>query len=202
MTAINGTTQVECYTYFYNHQVSECDRMLQPWGSDDDKIWYASYGSNLSKERFRCYISGGVCKQNGKYYPGSTDKTEFETSELRMFRGKLYFGNKSASWGGKGVAFFDESKTASVQMRLYKITRKQLMDIRDQEGSSASWYGRVVCLGIDEDGTEIYTLTSKSHPSANPPSVDYLNLIKTALIKECGYSAKAADSYLASMNED
>jgi len=202
VTAYNGHTEIECNAYFYNHGVSADDRMRQPWGGDNDYVWYASYGSNLSEERFACYIMGGVCKQNGKFYSGCSDKTHWKASDLRRFKGRLYFGNRSGSWGGKGVAFFDENGSASVQMRLYKISRKQLLEVRNQEGKSDSWYGRIVCLGIDEDGTEIYTLTSKTLRDENAPSDEYLDLIKTALINECGYSAKAVNCYLASMDDD
>ena len=202
VTAYNGKERMDCYAYFYCHDVDSRKRMLQPWGAESSTIWYAAYGSNLSAVRFACYIEGGVCKQNGKFYAGCRDTSLWTASELRKFDGRLYFGNQSGSWGGKGVAFYDENGQASVQMRLYKITREQLLDVRDQEGKSDTWYGRLVCLGIDADGTEIYTLTSKYLRPENAPSDEYKHLLESALTKECGYTANSVKRYFWSMDDD
>lgn len=32
---------------------------------DNDKVWYACYGSNLCADRFKYYILGGECPYNG-----------------------------------------------------------------------------------------------------------------------------------------
>lgn len=95
-----------------------------------------------------------------------------------------------------GVAFYDKDGDGYVQMKLYKITRGQLNDIRMQEGAGDSWYGRRVFLGFDNDGVEIYTLTSKDIRPQNEPSAEYLELIKKALTKECGYTKNNALSYI------
>ena len=42
----------------------------------DKYVWYACYGSNLSKERFLFYVKGGFCKLNNKDYKGCADKSE------------------------------------------------------------------------------------------------------------------------------
>lgn len=198
----NGEEKVECWAYFYAHEVDVKQRMLQPWGASNEKVWYAAYGSNLSEDRFGCYIRRGVCRQNGIYYKGCTDTTKWDASEFRKFPGRLYFGNSSASWDGKGVAFFDENGCQAVQMRLYRITREQFLQVRSQEGKSDSWYGRIVCLGIDDEGTEIYTLTSKTLREENAPADKYLDLIKNALINEGGYTEKTVQSYFSSMTDD
>lgn len=202
VVAYNGKARMNCYAYFYCHDIDPRKRMLQPWCSESNTVWYAAYGSNLSAERFSCYIRGGICIQNGKYYEGCSDTSMWTASELRSFDGRLYFGNRSGSWGGKGVAFYDENGRASVQMRLYKITRDQLLDIRNQEGASDAWYGRVVCLGIDADGTEIYTLTSKHLRPENAPSDEYKHLLETALMTECGYTTFRVKQYFSSMDDD
>lgn len=202
VTACNGKGRMDCYAYFYCHDVDSRKRMIQPWGSESSTVWYAAYGSNLSEERFSCYIRGGVCKQNGKYYEGCSDTSMWTASELRKFDGRVYFGNRSGSWGGKGVAFYDENGRASVQMRLYKITREQLLDVRNQEGPSDTWYGRLICLGIDADGTEIYTLTSKHLRPENVPSDEYKHLLETALMTECGYTSSRVKQYFCSMDDD
>ena len=201
VTACNGKERMDCYAYFYCHDVDSEKRMLQTWGSGSHTVWYAAYGSNLSAERFSCYIRGGVCKQNGKHYTGCSNPSMWTASELRMFDGRLYFGNQSSSWGGKGVAFYDENGRSSVQMRLYKITRAQLLDVREQEGSEDDWYGRLVCLGIDPDGTEIYTMTSKDLRPKNTPSDEYRQLLETALMTECGYTASRVAQYFRTMED-
>ena len=202
VTACNGCETVSCYAYFYRGEVDAYSRMLKPWGAQNDMVWYAAYGSNLSEDRFSCYIKGGVCRQNGKYYRGCSDKSNWEATELRMFKGRLYFGNQSGSWGGKGVAFYDENGHSHVQMKLYKITREQLFGVRSQEGSSDSWYGRLVCLGIDENGTEIYTLTSKGLRPENAPSNEYIGLLEESLKTECGYTRSRIKNYFGSMDDD
>lgn len=196
----NGQETMECFAYFYLKDIDNRTQMKQPWGNaDNDEVYYAAYGSNLSEERFACYIMGGICKKNGRRYNGCSNKTKWKSSELKVFKGRLYFGNNSSSWGNGGVTFYDENGKSFVQMKLYKITRGQLLDIQAQEGASASWYGRLLCLGIHEDGSEIYTMTSKTIRPANAPSVEYLDLIETALVNDCGYTKNRAKKYIASI---
>ena len=163
---------------------------------EKDKVWYACYGSNLCAERFSYYIKGGPCPFNNKIYDGCRDKTMWTESKVTKFPGDLYFANVSGSWGGKGVAFYDPDANGSVIMRLYKVTREQLHDIQDQEGNSSGWYGRLVPLGEESDGCPIYTITSIEKRPHNSPSEKYLNVIRDALISECGIDDTAADRYL------
>ena len=171
--------------------------MREPWGSKgSDRVWYAAYGSNLSAERFACYLQGGVCRENGKSYAGCSDKTLWSESCLRDYPGRMYFGQKSGSWEGKGVAFFDPAQPGKTHMRLYQISRAQLHEVQAQEGLSPRWYGRLVTLGVHEDGCPIYTFTSEARHGHNAPSAAYLDLIRAALIGECGLPAAEADAYL------
>ncbi|CCH80358.1 hypothetical protein BN12_90013 [Nostocoides japonicum T1-X7] len=39
----------------------------------DDLVWYAAYGSNLSLERFHCYVAGGRPPGGRHTYPGCRD---------------------------------------------------------------------------------------------------------------------------------
>ena len=39
-------------------------------------VWYASYGSNMSKERFLCYIRGGSVEGMTKRCEGCADPSE------------------------------------------------------------------------------------------------------------------------------
>ena len=195
--AKNNSLTVVCYTYFYLGDVDEDQIMYERWNSSkNDYVWYAGYGSNLSEKRFSNYIKGGICNSNGIIYNGCSDKSDWVETKTAKFKGKMYFGNQSRSWCGKGVAFFDENGDSEVQMKLYKITRGQLEDVQFQEGSSDIWYGKKVFLGFDNDGCEIYTLTSKELRIENEPAPEYVELIKNALKNECGYSDMSALRYI------
>ncbi len=158
-------------------------------------IWYACYGSNLKAARFKCYIAGGKCEENGKEYPGCQNKESWIDSKIKRFPGKLFFANKSSTWGRKGVAFYDPDGDGETIMRLYKITEDQLYDVQQQEGPSPRWYGRKYYLGT-EDGIPVYTLTNEEKILPNEPADNYLALIKNALIEECGLSNQEAEIYL------
>lgn len=187
-------------TYVFNGDVTRYKKMREPWNAkDDDLVWYAGYGSNLSQDRFACYISGGVCAENGKSYDGSDDPTPPRATRNRGYAGQLYFGNNSPSWGGSGVAFYDpepKDKDYRVYMKLYQITRQQLHDVQDQECAKAHWYGRMVCLEVDNRGIPVYTLTSESRRPANAPSEAYKNLIAGALQKEFKLGKRETKAYI------
>ena len=167
----------------------------------DTAIWYASYGSNLSAERFGYYIKGGSF--NGRAYDGCEDQCEWRQTEVRRFRGELYFGNRSRLWNNKGVAFFDGEGASSVIMRLYKITWGQLLDVQKQEGNRPNWYGNRLCLGRHEDGCPIYTLTAEYRQEETPPDQAYVDLIARALLHECEIDGAEVKGYLErSLGED
>ncbi len=195
VTVSSAFGPLKANAYIYNHPpVGEVVR--KKWGSDGkEHVWYAAYGSNLSAERFSCYIQGGLCKANGRSYPGCDDKALWTDTRFSSVRGRMYFGRISDSWGG-GVAFFDPCGTGSTIVRLYHITREQLLGVMEQEGSAHDWYGQLYCLGVDTNGEPIYTLTSNMVHKHNPPSDAYFQLIRTALINEGGLAEKDADCYL------
>jgi len=194
----NASGTVFTYVYIYNG-LPEGEPVIGRWGEmDKEYVWYACYGSNLSSDRFRCYIEGGTCKENGRTYTGCTsDKTLWKESKVKRFSGRMFFGNRSGSWGGKGVAFFENSGRDEVIMRMYKITKEQLKEVQEQEGMSMKWYGKTLCLGLDEDGCPIYTITNGERVPHNEPADNYVALIKKALVEECGISAGEAEEYIA-----
>lgn len=207
ITVSDKVSTVSCYAYFYCGDVNESKIMRTRWNEKDDEyVWYACYGSNLSAKRFECYIKGGMCKENGVSYAGCSDKSLWTDSKVEYFNGQVYFGNQSPSWSNKGVAFFDENGCSRVIMRLYKITYRQLNEIQLQEGASPSWYGKKVFLGIDSDGCEIYTLTSEKIRPKNEPSAAYTALIEAALTKELGMKKRNAsyciEQYLNNSKEN
>ncbi len=160
---------------------------------ENDKVWYACYGSNLNSDRFRAYIQGTVNPVNGIPEKGCTDKSLWTDTKVQSFRGQLYFAKSSGKWEHGGVAFIDPDTDGTIYMRLYLITREQFLEVQKQEGA---WYSRRVDLGIAEDGNPIYTFTSATRTASNSPCNRYLELIRNALVTECRLSKDEADRYL------
>ena len=158
--------------------------MREPWiKNDDDVVWYAGYGSNLSKKRFMLYIE--KCHK---------DHLISDDEDHAWFPGQMYFGNESGRWNNKGVAFYDPNVPGKTFMRMYKVTRQQLEEIQNKEGRR--FYGRKHNLGIHQDGYPIYTLTSETRFSSNPPDESYFSLILEALSEENKFTEKEANRYL------
>lgn len=159
-------------------------------------VWYACYGSNLCADRFRCYIEGGICAENGRSYRGCiNDKSLWIDSKVKRFPGRMFFANESGSWGG-GVSFYDPDGEGEVIMRLYKITNGQLDEVQEQECNKPYWYGRKIDLGVDDDGCHIYTITNEIPVPLNKPTDIYFSLIERALVEECGINKEDATTYL------
>ncbi len=184
------TSSYHAYAYIYNGDADHLETMNHMWGAKDDVyVWYASYGSNIDEDRFLCYVEGGRCTANGRYYDGCDDKSRWIEEDIALYPGTVYASNHSPSWKNKGVAFYDEKGTNKYLkgfafMKLYKIRWRQALQIQRQEGRGDSWYGRIVAVGIHKDGTPIYTFTSAQKGQYSEPDVSYVNLIRDAIRKE------------------
>ena len=189
--------KVIAWAYIYNHSVDTRSLKRSKWGiKDSDYVWYACYGSNMSPDRFRCYIKGGYCEANGRHYDGCSDTSDWLEDKWNIFKGKMYFGNVSPSWGGYGVAFYEANFPSETYMRMYKITWGQLKEVQDQECAAPSWYGKLQCLGVDKDNCPIYTLTSETTRNQNAPSYKYFSLLEEALHDRLREDGINADEYL------
>ena len=102
----------------------------------DDLVWYASYGSNILARRFHLYIQGGHFPENNRDYAGCVDKTLPRMDKPIIIPFELYYGKRSPSWNGCGVAFIDTKKSAVTIGRAYLITEEQFEGVRQQEGAS------------------------------------------------------------------
>ena len=165
---------------------------LQPPGSQSDqyilgekgrptKVWYASYGSNLSKQRFLTYIQGGTPEGSNSAHPGCRNKTLPESDIPIRFNGRLHFSGTSMRWGCGGVAFMDNEDNLGRSLgRAYLIDMEQFDDVVAQENgrsvgaftvktdeaiingssliSSGSLYGTMVHIG-DYQGIPVFTFT-------------------------------------------
>jgi len=149
---------------------------------DKKYVWYVTYGSNILKERFMKYIEGGFYEANGKTYKGCTDKSPPIKDKPYLIPYELYFGNKSKTWNGGGVAFINEDKRGVTLGRAYLITEDQFLEIQEQEGSSDKWYGHTVALHRDfGDFIHVTFTQTQEHREENPPNNNYLKIIYEGL---------------------
>lgn len=110
------------------------------WGQYDldeegrpNRIWYASYGSNLSRSRFMSYVNGTVPEGLITSHPGCRDTSE-PTGDIAMsFPGRMHFAGKSSRWGGGGASFVDASSVGKALGRAYNISMQQFDDVIAQE---------------------------------------------------------------------
>ena len=101
--------------------------------SDNDLVWYAGYGSNLSPTRFDCYIRGGTPEGSTRPCPGCRDKTPPRADRQITLPHQLYFADRSERWRG-AVAFIRPTRSnATTYARMYLITYGQFNDVVRQE---------------------------------------------------------------------
>ncbi|CAH8305491.1 unnamed protein product [Eruca vesicaria subsp. sativa] len=136
-----------------NHQV-DTKVSTSSWRSDLSKVdvWYASFGSNMWKQRFLCYIQGGQVEGMANPCVGSMDKRPPKGITWGTYPNRLFFGRESTNvWGPGGVAFTNPltSPNDQTHMCLYRITLEQFNDVLFQENG----------LNIDFD-SPIFDLTS------------------------------------------
>jgi hypothetical protein len=95
-------------------------------------LWYASYGSNLSRDRFLCYLQGGRPEGAARSFAGARDRTEPLGDMAFTMPGQILFGWNSPTWGG-GIAFYHADKEGQALARAYLITEGQFADVAAQE---------------------------------------------------------------------
>lgn len=181
-------------------------------------VWYASYGSNINRDRFLCYIKGGRPKGSTETEVGCKDTSSPIDEGIFTIPYPLYFAKEARRWDSKGVAFIDGSPTedASTYSKKYLITSEQFIDVLKQENSGMrididlqkvkesgsmifrekAWYGRIMYLG-DDGGYPIFTFTAPwdiETVAFNKPSYEYLDTIISGL-KEY-YSKEEIIQYL------
>jgi len=143
-----------------------------------DKIYYASYGSNLFADRFHAYIAGGKPEGANRTYEGSRDKTLPKDDIPVALNGTIFYAGESRAWTG-GVAFLDPGVSGKSLGRAYQITGEQFDDVIAQENWSPvgktrvdttttireskltgrGVYGALVHVG-DHNGCPVFTFTS------------------------------------------
>lgn len=183
--------------------------------SDDDPlVWYASFGSNLSRARLGCYITGGTPVGARRAYEGCRDRTPPREHRTLAISGHLRFAGESSVWGG-GMAFYSPAGGGTVHARAYLLRLEQLVDLVAQEsrhpvgtalvlaeagptrhGLSAV-YDVLMDLG-ELDGHRLLTLSASRHHPLNPPSGAYVRTMADGLSDGFDLDADARVAYLAS----
>lgn len=170
------------------------------------KIWYASYGSNLSLERFMCYIAGGTPVGSTNTNSGSRDKTPPSAKQPVSLDLELYFAGYSANWHGAPAFTRRSDKAATTLGRMYLITDDQFNDVVMQENDCTVDGSRFVprfeeliqkdefflpgnrlyghLLRVDKkDGWPVLTFTTKRDQPINAPSETYIKVIVSGLME-------------------
>ncbi len=96
------------------------------------QVWYASYGSNLSRDRFLHYLRGGRPEGASRTYPGARDHTLPADDRPLTLPGEMFFAWASPTWGG-GIAFYDADAPGPTLARAYLVTEHQFADVAAQE---------------------------------------------------------------------
>ncbi|MBR2996905.1 hypothetical protein IKF33_00475 [Candidatus Saccharibacteria bacterium] len=161
--------------------MKEIDKKYLDNYGGDDFVWYACYGSNINRDRLMCYINGD---KSGKYSSatGCVDKKRPAEERKYIFNHPIYFAGVSKKWGGGGMAFLDYKNKGKSYGKIYKIKTSQFKDILKQE-QSCKLYNAI--LLVDEiDGLPVFSFTSKYklENELNPPSDEYVRVIKEGLL--------------------
>jgi hypothetical protein len=179
-------------------------------------VWYAAYGTNLRRERFRCYLEGGRPEGALRDYPGCRDRSRPRDEVALSFRGRLAFGGESSAWTG-AMAFVEDSAAGTVWARGYLVSVEQLSDVIAQEIRLAPGrdltaevvangglhrlgpgrYDRLVSLG-HRDGCPVVAVTAARVPPPSAPAQAYLWSMAAGLRDTHGLSAPEVAAYLAS----
>jgi hypothetical protein len=96
------------------------------------QVWYASYGSNLSRDRFLHYLGGGRPAGASRIYPGARDQSPPQDDRALTLPGEMFFAWESPTWGG-GIAFYDAAAAGTTLARAYLLTEQQFADVAAQE---------------------------------------------------------------------
>jgi hypothetical protein len=183
------------------------------------QIWYVAYGSNLSRARFQCYLTGGRPVGGARRNPGCRDSGQPVSTVGVRIPGRIWFAGVSSVWGG-GMAFFDPSATGEVLARAYLLTSDQFADVLAQELRRApgagldltplhrtgrhtygpGGYETLVRVGTRKS-VAMVTLTcdSPGWRTVNAPSAAYLRTMALGLREAHGLSPQAIADYVCAI---
>ncbi|WP_405532098.1 histone deacetylase [Streptomyces avidinii] len=186
--------------------------------SAPDRVWYASYGSNMHMDRLAAYLAGGTPPGTTRTYPGCRDHRAPERSIAVELRGCLYFATESPVWTG-GRAFYDPTASGRTRGRAHLVTVGQMSDIAAQEmyerpgrdldltavlrdGRDELGPGRyetLICSGTIE-GVPMLTFTAPwnlQDVEVRSPSAAYLRYLAGGLLESGPWEEQDIAEYLA-----
>jgi len=165
-------------------------------------VWYAGYGSNLSEQRFLCYIQGGVPKYGKRNERPCNDVTPPIDNQPFTIPYRLYFAlsdkkTKTKNWDKGGVSYItpnpEKNEDNWTLGRIWKITKEQYEEIKEKEGIS---YDHEILLDNKND-IPIYTITNENRlTNILKPSESYLKTIIEGLKETNELSDESIGSYL------
>lgn len=184
-----------------------------------ERVWYASYGSNMHMDRLAAYIAGGTPPGATRTYPGCRDRRAPERSIAVELDGSLYFATESPVWTG-GRALYDPTAPGSMRGRAHLVTAGQMSDIaaqemyrepgadldltsalrdgRDEQGPGR--YETLICPGTIE-GVPVLTFTAPwtlRDVEVLTPSAPYLRYLAGGLLESGPWQEQDIAEYLAS----
>jgi ElaB/YqjD/DUF883 family membrane-anchored ribosome-binding protein len=202
-------------SYFVANGLDEIGRQRE---IKNKYVWYASYGSNLSRDRFLCYIRGGRPANSSKEETGCRDSSLPILDGPIAINFPLYFAKNAARWNNGGVCFLGLTKQTehTTRGRMYLITQEQFIDVLRQENGDNSlnldfesiiesgskkisngWYGNILFLGFQCD-YPIFTFTSSEQYQYMKPDKTYLKTIINGLQEIYALPIEEAIDYLIS----
>lgn len=189
-----------------------------------EEFYYLSYGSNILRDRFACYVAGGLPVGSQRVYNGCRDKVLLNDSLGVVFEGSTYFAGFSRVWGG-GMAFADFDAPGLSLGRVHLVTREQFEDVVAQEcGGEAGMreidfdkllkvgslvdkgmYGHMVYVGTYNYIPVLSFTTSFSEYDVssghadfvlNPPAQAYDDTIRKGLVEAFGLDDELLNVYM------
>ncbi len=104
-------------------------------------LWYASYGSNLSRDRFLCYIQGGTPRGATFSQVGCSVQELPRDDRPLTIPHRLYFAGRARGWENQGVCFIrrERAGVAGTLGRMYLIREDQFREVFLQENGVGSF---------------------------------------------------------------
>jgi len=189
-------------------------------------LWYAAFGSNMSRRRFASYLQGTTVERSTRSAPesGARDASLPRSEDILWLERELFFAHESRKWDGGGVAFIREAPGGRPTVfRLYKVTLEQFEDVHRQEAALdvgvsldldallregrveqyQRLYGLALFLGWHDDGDPILTITSaRENVQPNSPAEGYLATIVEGMLEFSQLRGDELAVYLADRIND
>jgi hypothetical protein len=170
--------------------------------SQEQLVWYVSFGSNMNPERFSCYILGGT-PNGGLHSQRGCDNKRMPRAEHPIdLPYTLYFAGESKIWTG-GVCFLDTITPGATKGKAMLVTLEQFEQITAQEsqrehalpidvnlmrqkgytilGDGSHRYDKLVYCG-EHEGYPVLVFTSpRKIMPYNKPSDAYLRTVTLGL---------------------